>query len=150
MRQQHCDFGEEWIGQNGCDFFVASAPGVPDQLAKVNLKGRGQALKGAKGRNCLPVFNLGDVGPGHLHAPRQLTLAQVARLADFSHLPGHLEPGFCRSWSRGQAGHQLWGEEHRLLDIQGSVAFSAKGVDGPELNQQTIVAPHNFTCFHAH
>ena len=48
------------------------------------------------------------------------------------------------------AGHQLRSQEYRLLDIEGPVAPSAKGVAGSVLHQSAVLTPHHFACFHAH
>ncbi len=62
---------------------------------------RGQPLQRSQRRNRLAVFDLRDVGARHLHPSRQLALAQVARPAQFPHLPATCNPA---SAKRAQAG----------------------------------------------
>ena len=62
-------------------------------------------------------------------------------------------PATCRPASvasgHRRAGHQLRGQENRLLDIEGPVASSAKGVAGSVLHEPAVLTPHYFACFHA-
>jgi hypothetical protein len=150
MRQQGGDFSQERVRENGGDFLFAPASGIPDKLADVDLESVGEPLKGAQSWDRLAVFDFRNISPWHLHAAGELALAQVARLADFAHLPGNLQPGLGRSRRGRGTGHQLWGGWSRLLDVEGLVAFSAKGVSGAVLNQAAEIATHDFACFHAH
>ena len=93
-RQKFSHFSHERIGEDGGNLFFAAAARIPHQLAHVHIESQGQALQRTKRRNRLAVLDFGDVGARHLHAPCQLTLAQVAQTPDFAHLSGHLQSGF--------------------------------------------------------
>jgi hypothetical protein len=133
VRQQDGDLGQEWVGKDGGDFLVAHTPGIPNQLADVNIQSRSQSLQRAECRNCLAVLDLRDIGAGHLHPSGELALAQVPGLADIAHLPGDLQPGFLRG-CKGGVGDQLQGRMGRLLDVESLVALPAKGVGGSVLD----------------
>jgi len=93
VRQQGGDLGEERVGKDSCDFFLANAARVANQLADVHIEGAGEPLQRTQCRNRFAVFNFRDIGSRHLHPPGQLPLAQVARLANIAHLPCYLQPG---------------------------------------------------------
>ena len=148
LRKQRSDLREERIGEDGIDLLFAPAAGVADELADVDFKSVGQPLERAERRNCLSVLDLRDVGPRHLHARGQLTLAQVAGTADIPHLSGNLQTGL-GGRGHGRAGYKLRGQMDGLLDIEGFVATSAKGVRGSVLHEAAMLTPHYFACFHA-
>ena len=149
VRQQGCNLRQKRVGEDSRDFLVAHAAGIADKLADVYVQSLRQPFQRTQSRNRLAVFNFGDIGPGHQHPASQLPLAQMARFADIAHLPRHLQPGFSRRRSRGM-GHQLQNRMRRLLDIEGPVAFSAKGVGGSVLDQAAEIAAHNLARLHAH
>src|ERR1035438_8431130 len=149
MWQQSGNLGQERVGKQGSDLLVAAAAGIPHQVAHVHLEGCSQPLKRTERGYGLAVFDLGDIGAGHLHAPGQLALAHVARLANIAHLPSNLQPGLGGSRS-GWADHQLRRQRHRLFHIEGPVALSAKGVAGPELHQAAVIAAQYFARFYTH
>jgi hypothetical protein len=73
----------------------------------------------------------------------------MAGAADVAYLRGHLQAGFSRL--TGLAGHKLGRKTNGLLNIEGLVAPSAKGIACPVLDQAaaTICAAHNFARIHA-
>jgi hypothetical protein len=70
----------------------------------------------------------------------------MASAADFADLPGHMQTGFSRS-RRGKGSDELWSQNYGLLNVEGSAAFSAKGVGRPVLNQAAEIAADNFARF---
>jgi len=74
----------------------------------------------------------------------------VARAADLLHLAGYPQAGFGR-WIYRRIVNRDRPWTDWLLDIQRSVAPSAKAVARLELNYFAvgILAVHNFTCLHA-
>jgi len=143
MRQQFGNFREKWVAQDRGDFLVAAAALIPDQLAYLYAKCRGQPFQRAQRGNRLTVLDLRDVGARYQHPPRQLPLAQVARPAQFADLRCYLHARAAANRHR-LARHQPWGQINRLLDIERPVAFSAKGVAGPILHQPAVFTPHHF------
>jgi hypothetical protein len=72
-------------------------------------------------------------------------MARATYLAD---LPGHLQTGFRRGrWGLGS--YQLGRQMNRLLNVEGSAAFPAKGVARSVLNQAAEITADDFTCFGA-
>ena len=93
MRQERGNLGKEWVVQDRRDLFVAAAARVANQLAHFHAKGQSQPFQRSQSGNRLAVFNFGDVSSRHLHSPRQLALAQMARPAHLAHLSGNLQAG---------------------------------------------------------
>ena len=108
VRKQRSDLGQERIGENRGDFFFAAAARVANERAHFHLECVGEALQRSECGNGFAVLDFGDVGAGHLHAARQLALAQVTRTTNLAYLTRHLQTRFGTSRD-GLGGHQLWG-----------------------------------------
>jgi hypothetical protein len=73
----------------------------------------------------------------------------MARLANLAHLASNLQSSLGRRRC-SRASYQMRQLRDGLLNVEGSAAFSAKGVGGPVLDKAAEIAAHNLTRFHAH
>jgi len=94
MRQKAGDLGQEWIGEDACDFLVANAARIAHQLRDVHTQSQRQALERTQRRDRLAVLDLRNIGSRHLHPAGELTLAQMTSAANLAHLPSHLQTRF--------------------------------------------------------
>jgi hypothetical protein len=67
----------------------------------------------------------------------------MACAPDFANLSCDLQPGFSRS-RRGLGRDKLGNQMNGLLNVEGSAAFSAKGVGRPVLHQAAEIAADDF------
>jgi hypothetical protein len=72
----------------------------------------------------------------------------MAGAADFANLSCDLPTGFRRG-RRGLGCNELRSEMNGLLNVEGSAAFSAKGVGRPVLDQAAKITADDFACFSA-
>jgi hypothetical protein len=71
-------------------------------------------------------------------------LAQVAGTANVAHLAGNLQSGFSGRLDRMNANDNRT-RRRKVLNVEGFMTFSAKGVNGPVLHQFAVVTAHYFT-----
>jgi hypothetical protein len=70
----------------------------------------------------------------------------MAGAADLANLPCDLQTGFSRG-RRGLGCDELGSQMNGLLNVEGSAAFSAKGVGRPVLDQAAKITADDFACF---
>ena len=140
-----CGFRQVIVAlSGGIDSALTAA--IAYQLADVHFERGGKPFERPQRRDRLAVFNLGNVGAGNLHAAGQLTLAQVAGLANLLHLRRHAKTGV------GIADGSLADRNHFDVDrgifhIERPVAPPAHGVAGPELHQKAVFAAQYLALF---
>src|SRR5438477_5579724 len=120
------------------------------QIAYAHFQRPRQPLQRRERRRGLFVFDLGDVSPRHLHAQRQLPLAQakaVAQRADgISHLQVRSVMAVAVSMILGE--DFRFGGDDWFLGIERGVAAPAKVIVSLKLNQMTTIATDNFPCIY--
>ncbi len=149
-RQQCGNLGQERIGQDRRHLLFATAARIPHQLADVDFQARPPAARANRAWELLCRFRFWrcrcagpacgwpvDAGSGGA-----LCGCPVPGQPRAGRLPPTSEP---RGWARG-CGPSTIG----LLDIEGLVAFSAKGIAGPVLHQGAVFAAHDFASLNTH
>jgi hypothetical protein len=139
------DLGEEGIGHENGGLIAVAIVGVAQQGGDIDLKSAGQPVKRRKRRHGLAVLDLGDVGAGNAHASGQLTLRQVAHVAQVANGCGYLYTallGCCRG-DESEWGWSWFG----LLDLEAFVAAAAQRIGRPELHQTAMIATQYLTLF---
>lgn len=119
------EFGEEWVRHDELGFALAVAASVAQEQADADLEGLGETVERGERGNSLAVFNFGDVGAWHLHASRELTLAETAAGANLLDSGCDIDAGnvFLRGrWSDDQ----LWRGSLWLFLFEGFVATPAE------------------------
>ena len=132
------DLGEEGVGHENGRLIAMAGVGVAQQGGDIDLEGPGEAIERGERGHGLAVLNLGDVGAGHVHAGRELTLRKIADVAQVAHGSGYLETLVLR----GGCGYESQGGWSRfgLFDLEAFVAAAAQRVGCPKLHQAAVVA----------
>ena len=86
-----CDLGQERVGHEHGGLVGVAGGGVVQQGRDIHLKGAGEAIERGERGHGLAVLDLGDIGAGNAHAACELTLAEVADVAEIAHGGGDLE-----------------------------------------------------------
>ncbi len=81
LRGVHGDLGEEGIGHEDRGLVAMARIGVSQEGGDVDLKGPGEAIERRQGRDGLAIFDLGDIGAGNAHAGGELSLREIAHVA---------------------------------------------------------------------
>ena len=132
------DLGEEGVGHENGGLVAMAGGGVAQQGGDVDLQSLGEAIEGRERGHGFAVLDLRDVGAGHVHAGGQLTLREVADVAQIAHGCGYLKAvaGFCCLGYESQRCRSRF----RLFDLEAFVAAAAQRVGCPELHQAAVVA----------
>lgn len=132
------DLGEEGVGHENGRLVAVAGGGVAQQGGDVDLQSLGEAIERGQRGHGLAVLDLRDVGAGHVHAGGQLTLREVADVAQIAHGCRYLD-AFARC---GCLGYESQGCRSRfwLFDLEAFVAAAAQGVRCAELHQAAVVA----------
>src|SRR5271154_3232680 len=137
------------VAENRRRLFMATATRIPKQMTDVDFQCSGETCQRRQRRHRLAVLDFRDVGARHLHTPSQLTLTQIAALAQITHRARDLQAViFCHSLFR--FARELRNEPFWFLDLEGLVAASAKRVCGAELHQSAAFTPKNLTCLNGY
>ena len=139
------DLGEERIRHKDSRLVTMAGIGIAKQGRDVNLQSFRQTIQGGEGRHCLAVLDLGDVGAGDVHACSELTLRQVAYVAQVANRGCYLKTTLLLGlgWDEGE---RCWCK-FRLVNLEGLAASPAECVGGAELYQAAIVTTQNLTLF---
>jgi hypothetical protein len=138
LRGVHRDLGEEWIGHEDRSLVAMASVGVAQQSGDVDLEGTGEAIEGRQGRHGLAVFDLGDVGAWYSHTGCELTLREIAHVAQVANGVGYLQAAFLGC---GWGNQRQWcGSRFGLFDLEAFVAAAAQRIGCPELHQTAVVA----------
>jgi len=100
LRGVECDLGEEGIGHEDGGLVAVTGVGVAQEGGDIHLEGAGQPVERREGRHGLAVLNLGDIGTGNTHARGELTLREIAHMAQIANGGGDLDATFCRRLGR--------------------------------------------------
>jgi hypothetical protein len=151
LRRVHGDLGEERVGHEDRGLVAMARVGVAQQGGDVDLKGPGETIEGREGRHGFAVLDLRDVGAGHSHAGCELTLREIAHVAQIANSGGYLKTAFyCKGW--GYECQRCW-SWFGLLDLEAFVAASAESVCCPKLHEAAMVTTQNLTllngCHHS-
>ena len=117
------DLGEEGIRHEDGGLVAMAGVGVAQQGRDVDLEGPGETIQGGQGRHGFAVFDLGDVGARHVHPGGELTLREVAHVAQISNGSGYLKSAF-GGWLGGDDGYWGWCG-FRLFDLKRFAAAAA-------------------------
>ena len=131
------NLGEERVGHQNGRLVAVAGGGVAQQGGDIHLESLGETIERGKGRDCLAILDLRDVGPWHVHACGKLALREVAHVAQIANGSGHLEAfagGACL-WDECNGGGRRFG----LLDLEAFVAAAAQCICGAELYQAAVV-----------
>jgi hypothetical protein len=145
LRGVQGDLGEEGIGHQDRGLVAMAGVGVAQQGGDVDLKRAGEAIERGEGRHGLAVLDLRDVGAGHSHAGCELTLREVAHMAQVSNGGGDLNAALLRYRGRDQS--QGSGSRFGLFDLEAFVAAAAQGVCCPKLHQAAMITTQDLTLF---
>jgi hypothetical protein len=137
LRGVQGDFGEERVGHEDRGLVTVAGVGVAQQGGDVDLKSTGETVERGEGRHGLAVLDLRDVSAGHSHACRELTLREVAHVAQVSNGSGDLEAALLSY--RGGDECQGSGSRFGLFDLEAFVAATAQSVRCPKLHQAAMI-----------
>ena len=144
--------GDKFILHQLANFrLVAAMAAARHQIAYAHFQRPRQPLQRRERRRGLFVFDLGDVGAWHLHAQRQLPLAQAKAVAQRADGIGHLQVrsvmAVAISMILGES-FRLNRRDHWFLRVERGVAAPAKVIVSLKLNQMTAIATDNFPCIY--
>lgn len=131
------DLGEEGIGHEDVGFVLMAIVAISEEDGDVDLEGAGEAIEGREGRHGLPVLDLRDVGARDAHARGELTLGEVADVAEVTNGTGDLEGSIGRGGCRNEREGRRGGDWH--LDFQTLLASPAECAGGAELDEAAMV-----------
>ena len=139
------DLGEEGIGHENGRLVAVAGVGVAQQSGDVDLESFRQAIERGQRRHGLAVLDLRDVGAGHVHAGGELTLREVAHVAQIANGCRYLKAfaGCCCLGDERQWGGSRLG----LFDLEAFVAAAAQRVGCAELHQAAMIAAQDLTLF---
>ena len=117
------DLGEEGVGHENGRLVAMTGGGVAQQGGDIDLQGLGEASERGERGHGLAVLDLRDVGAGHVHTGGELTLREIADVAQIAHGCRYLDAFVL--W--GLLGNQgQWGRSRfRLFDLEAFVAAAA-------------------------
>ncbi len=131
------NLGEEGIGHENSRLVAMAGGGVTQQGGDVDLKGSGETIERGESGHRLPVLDLGNIGTRDIHAGGELTLREVAHVAQVANGSGHLNAIVGGRWLGNEC--DGGGSRLRLLDLEAFVAAAAQGVCRAELYQAAVV-----------
>lgn len=103
LRGVEGDLGEEGIGHEDGGLVAVAGVGVAQEGGDIHLEGAGKAVERRESGHGLAVLDFGDVGAGHTHASGELTLREIAHVAQVANGSGYLDATFC-CWLGGDKG----------------------------------------------
>ena len=86
----HGDLGEEGVGHEDRSLVAMARVGVAQQGGDIDLEGPGEAIERGQCRHCLAVLDLGDIGAGNAHTGGELSLREIAHMAQIANGCGYL------------------------------------------------------------
>ena len=90
LRGVHGDLGEEGIGHEDRGLVAMARVGVAQQGGDIDLEGSGKTIERGQRGHGLAVLDLRDVSAGDAHAGCQLTLREIAHVAQIANGCGNL------------------------------------------------------------
>ncbi len=139
------DLGEEGIGHEDRGLVAMAGVGVAQQGGDVDLEGPGETIERGQGRHGLAVLDLGDVGAGDAHAGGELTLREIAHVAQIANGCGYLQAAFYCGGCGDEC--QRSGSRFGLFDLEAFVAAAAQRVGCAKLHQAAMVTTQDLTLF---
>jgi hypothetical protein len=90
LRGVHGDLSEERIGHEDCSLVAMACVGIAQQGGDVDLKSTGETVERREGRHGLAILDLRDVGAWNAHASSELSLREIAHVAQVANGGGYL------------------------------------------------------------